>query len=105
MGALLPPRVISTMMTLRGKVTFLFLTHQRLNRSFVTAAPTLISVLPGFLGSPFTISMLSNWLAFSSGKGREVVLGRCVAVLRSRSEMMIWPLLPKIGDHECPRLH
>ena len=59
-------------------------------------------MLPVVRAVPGTISMLSSSVDFDSGRGREVILGRCVAVLRFKREIKICPLLPKSGDQECP---
>ena len=99
-GALEPPIVISTIMILSGRVTWLFLTHHLRSLSFVQAVPIRTSVLPALRGLPGTISIVSNSVGGESGSGRASRLGSFEAVWRFNKEMRMWPFLANIGDHE-----
>lgn len=104
MGPLVPPTVISTMIELRGYVYFLFSTHHRRRRSLVVLAPTRTRTLPAVRGVPSAISISSSSVGLGSGRAllSAVKLGIWVTSRSGRSEMVIWPLRPKMGDHEWP---
>lgn len=84
MGPLLPPKVISTMITFKGKVTRFVSTHQYRNCSFVVAHPTRTSDFAGssFEG-PSTVIELSDVGLSPKRVGqrgsRDSTLGTCAA--------------------------
>ena len=80
MGALLPPRVISAMMTLAGMVTRLYLMHQRRSRSFVVAQLIRTKKLPLVRGEPSTSSIDSTSVGGDSGSGSDAMFASFVAV-------------------------
>ncbi|KAE8315038.1 hypothetical protein BDV41DRAFT_531767 [Aspergillus transmontanensis] len=105
-GPLLPPKVISTIITLRGNVTRFVFTHQYRNCSLVVAQPTRTSDLVGssFKG-PSSVIELSNVGLSPKRMGqrgsRDSTLGSCAAWCRLRVDMSIHPLSrAKTGDQE-----
>jgi hypothetical protein len=101
-GPLLPPRVISTIMTFRGSVTSLLSMHHSLSCSFVVEQPTrtsLVSPLGGCIGEK---EMAFNSVAGPWSNPSEVMFGIFIAGWTFRAEMRMSPFRPKVGDHECP---
>ena len=99
-GALLPPRVISTIITFNGSVAILLEMHHSLSCSFVVAQPTRTNFV-----FPSAGCSGSSVIEFSSFGGswpipRDVKFGIFVASSRFSVEMSMPPFLANTGDHE-----
>jgi len=101
-GPLLPPRVISTIMTFRGSVTSLPRMHHSLSCSFVVEHPTRTSLVLPLAGCDGAKEMAFNSVGGPWSNPSEVMSGILVASSTFRAEIRMSPFRPNVGDHECP---